>query len=224
VVLSVAMGVIAYLLLSGETPFGGLDGENMQLVKQNIIRGKLSFEPADVWQSVSEEGKQFTCMLLNPDPGKRPTAKEAQRCQWIQVWAKKDDDEMCELNPKTVGALLEFKQSSDMQKLLSEVLSFTLLPEQIVDLRREFEKMDSHGDGEITLGSLKRVLMHNAEVGALGALNEQEVEEIFDSLRVRKSNTTIRWHEFLAASLSQAQVDDRNLRLAFGRLDSTRKG
>jgi len=31
-------------------------------------------------------------------------------------------------------------------------------------------------------------------------------------------------HEFLAAGLSQARIDDRNLRLAFGRLDTQRKG
>ena len=111
-----------------------------------------------------------------------------------------------------------------MQKLLSEVLSFTLMPEQMEDLRREFEIMDDNGDGEISLKSLKKVLMVNAEAGSLGALTEKEVEDIFDSIRVRKSEPTIRWHEFLAASLSQARVDDRNLRLAFGRLDAQRKG
>ena len=111
-----------------------------------------------------------------------------------------------------------------MQKLLSEVLSFTLLPEQIVDLRKEFEKMDSDGAGEISLSGLKRVLLQNAEAGALGALTEEEVEDIFDSIRVRKSEPTIRWHEFLAAGLSQARVDDRNLRLCFERLDTERKG
>lgn len=219
-----ALGVITYLLLSGETPFGGLDGENLMLVKQNIMRAQLKFKPDDVWENVSSEGKAFVKTMLQLNPNQRPNAKEAQRCGWIQVWAKKDTTEGNQLNPKTVGALMKFKESSDMQKLLSEVLSFTLLPEQIVFLREEFEKMDSHGDGEISLGSLKRVLMINAEVGALGALTEKEIEEIFDSIRVRKTEPTIRWHEFLAAGLSQARVDDRNLRLAFDRLDNQRKG
>jgi len=119
---------------------------------------------------------------------------------------------------------MAFKESSDMQKILSEVLSFTLLPEQIVDLRAEFEKIDTDGDGEISLQSLKKVLMENAEAGSLGALTEQEIEDIFDAIRIRKSDPTIRWHEFLAAGLSQAKIDDRNLRLAFDRLDAERKG
>lgn len=221
-----SLGVITFLLLCGETPFGGLDGENLQIVRNNIMRAQVSFDPKDKWDRVSDEGKAFVKSLLNLDASKRPTAKEAQRCKWIQEWAKKDSNEGNRLSRETVEALISFKESSEMQKLLSEVLSFTLLPEQIVDLRKEFEKLDSHGDGEITLGSLKRILIHNAEVGALGALTEKEVEEIFDSIKlpVRKAETTIRWHEFLAASLSQAKVDDRNLRLAFDRLDTQRKG
>ena len=59
-------------------------------------------------------------------------------------------------------ALVGFKEYSDMRKLLCEVLSFTLLPEQIKDLRTEFEKIDTDGTGEITLNSLKQVLLANA--------------------------------------------------------------
>jgi Ca2+-binding EF-hand superfamily protein len=219
-----ALGVIAYLLLSGVTPFGGLDGENLLLVKQNIMRAQLEFEPAELWENVSQDAVQFLKRLLQADPNNRPNAKRAQKDPWIQVWAKKDAKTGSKLNPKTIGALMAFKEQSDMQKLLSEVLSFTLLPEQIVDLRVEFEKIDSDGDGEISLHAMKNVLMANAEVGALGALTEQEVESLFDAIRVRKTEPTIRWHEFLAAGLSQARVDDRNLRLAFDRIDTHRKG
>ena len=111
-----------------------------------------------------------------------------------------------------------------MRKLLCEVLSFTLLPDQIKDLRKEFEQMDTDGSGEISLSALKQVLASNASEGSLGALTEKEVEDIFNAMRVNKSETRIHWHEFIAAGLSQCQVDDRNLRLAFDRLDSDHKG
>ena len=147
---------------------------------------------------------------------------------------------------------------ADMRKLLCEVLSFTLLPDQIQDLRREFEKMDTDGSGEISLAGLKHVLMENAGAGSLGALTEEEVEDIFNAMRVRKTETRIHWHEvrndmlwlvlewpcalyslmllpldassvfllvqFIAAGLSHCQVDERNLKLAFDRLDSDHKG
>ena len=84
--------------------------------------------------------------------------------------------------------------------------------------------MDTDGSGEISLKALKQVLVTNAGAGSLGALKEEEVEDIFDAMRVNKSETRIHWHEFIAAGLSQCHVDDRNLRLAFDRLDGDHKG
>ena len=80
------------------------------------------------------------------------------------------------------------------------------------------------GDGEISLSALKQVLLKSASSRHLGALNEQEVEEIFNALRVSQKDPKIRWHEFIAAGLSQCKVDDRNLKLAFDRLDTGDKG
>jgi len=42
-------------------------------------------------------------------------------------------------------------------------------------------------------------------------------------MRVRETETRIHWHEFIAAGLSQCEVDDRNLKLAFERLDHDHK-
>ncbi|GAX16046.1 hypothetical protein FisN_20Hh280 [Fistulifera solaris] len=221
-----AIGVIAFLLLSGEPPFGGCGGpEPLMTVRANILSGSYQFSPPDIWSQVSKSARDFIRELLVTDPQKRPTARSAQKHPWLQEWASRSrtgDDHA--LNPNVVKALVNFKEYSDMRKLLCEVLSFTLLPDQIKDLRREFEKMDTDGSGEISLSALKQVLMTNAGAGSLGALTEEEVEDIFNAMRVRKSETRIHWHEFIAAGLSQCSVDDRNLRLAFDRLDSDHKG
>ena len=221
-----AIGVISFLLLSGDPPFGGCGGpEPLLTVRSNILKGLYSFEPRDIWDIVSVQAKQFIKSLLVIEPHKRPTAREAQKHEWLKEWAnrgKRAEDKM--LSPNVVKALMNFKEFSDMRKLLCEVLSFTLLPDQITDLRKEFEKMDTDGSGEISLTALKQVLLTNAGSGSLGVLTEVEVEDIFNAMRVRKSETRIHWHEFIAAGLSQCQVDDRNLRLAFDRLDSDHKG
>ena len=223
-----AIGVIAFLLFSGDPPFGGCGGpEPLMVVRQNILNGDFEFEPADIWDVVSDLGKVFVKDLLVTDPKFRPTAREAQKHQWLRHHASRSMDGKGEdnvLNPNVVKALVNFKEFSDMRKLLSEVLSFTLLPDQIKDLRKEFEKMDTEGTGEISLDSLKQVLLINAGAGSLGALTEDEVVDIFNAMRVDKEETTIHWHEFIAAGLSQCRVDDRNLRLAFDRLDSDHKG
>lgn len=221
-----AVGVITYLLLSGEPPFGGCGGpETLLQVRDNILRGTFRFEPEDIWETVSNEAKNFIRSLLVLDPMQRPTAKQAKESKWLKMWRHMENgDQAPDINPNVVKALIGFKEYSDMRKLLCEVLSFTLLPEQIQGLRNEFEKYDQDGTGEITLGTLKKVLIGNAASGSLGGLTEDEVEDIFNALRVRKNETTIHWHDFIAAGLSQCEVDDRNLRLAFERLDQEHKG
>jgi calcium-dependent protein kinase len=221
-----AIGVIAFLLLSGDPPFGGCGGpEPLMTVRSNILKGDFAFEPEEIWANVSQSARKFIRALLVTDPKRRPTAEQAWNHQWLTYWSmrgKTESDQV--LNPNVVKALVNFKEFSDMRKLLCEVLSFTLLPEQIRDLRLEFEKMDTDGSGEISLAALKQVLMTNAVAGSLGALTEEEVTDIFNAMRVRKTETRIHWHEFIAAGLSQCSVDDRNLRLAFDRLDSDHKG
>lgn len=221
-----AIGVIAYLLLSGDPPFGGCGGpESLFQVRSNILQGKFEFEPEEVWDHISQEAKNFIRTMLVTDPNFRPTAKECQKSHWLHEWANKDKlDTDTRLNANVVAALVNFKEYSDMRKLLCEVLSFTLMPDQITDLRKEFEKLDTDGSGEISLTGLKQVLMQGAGAGSLGALGEEEVNDIFNAMRVRKTETTIHWHEFIAAGLSQCQVDERNLRLAFDRMDSDHKG
>jgi len=223
-----AIGVITYLLLSGESPFGGCGGpESLVVVRDNILKCNFVFEPEDIWENVSEKAKHFINKLLVTDPNLRPTARDVQRDEWLIEMAerlKKDDDDY-RLNPSVVKALVNFKEYSDMRKLLCEVLSFTLIPDQIQGLRKEFEKMDSEGSGEISLVALKSVLLGNAERGTLGALTEEEVEDIFNAMRVSSfGETTIHWHEFIAAGLSHCKVDERNLKLAFDRLDADHTG
>jgi len=222
-----AIGVITYLLLSGEPPFGGCGGpEPLAMVRTNILQGSFFFDPPEIWDNVSFEAKDFIKSLLVTDPKKRPTASQAQRSTWLQRWdgqeARNNGGNL--LSANVVNALVTFKEYSDMRKLLCEVLSFTLIPEQIQELRKEFEKMDVDGSGEISFAALKSVLLASAGSGSLGVLTEEEIQDIFNAMRVRKTETKVHWHEFIAAGLSLCNYDDRNLRLAFDRLDQTHKG
>ena len=50
-----AMGVICFLLLSGVPPFGGCGGmESLSVIRDNILSGEVKFEPAEIWNDVSE--------------------------------------------------------------------------------------------------------------------------------------------------------------------------
>lgn len=221
-----ALGIITYLLLCGDPPFGGLDGECLNTVRESILGCNLVFEPSYIWDGISEEAKNFIRRLLTKDPSKRPTAEEAHNDEWLVKCASLDADQSKPLNPNLVKNLIKFQDYSNLQKILLEVVSFTLLPEQIKGLKREFEKVDCDGNGEITLEELKEVLLNGDYCGPgnHGNLTESEVENIFYSLSINTKTNSIKWHKFITAGLSRCDYDDRNLRLAFNRLDRSEKG
>lgn len=218
------IGVIAYLLLRGETPFGGdCEGDDLNEVKENILSGHVSFDDP-IWHNVSDEAIGFIKSLLVLDPEKRPSASKLKDHPWLKSMKRNsslESDESLSLSPKVVDQLVSFKSLSTTKKFLREIISYTLQPEQISGLHAEFEKIDVDDKGEISLRCFKEALIANSDQHPL---TEVEIEEIFNGLKVRNTDLSIRWHEFIAACLSQCHIDERNIRLAFDRLDHERKG
>lgn len=218
-----AIGVITYLLLSGDTPFGGASpDDNLRDVRDRILLGRVSFDHA-CWNKVSHLAIDFIQSILVLNPLKRPNIEELPNHPWLVSMKRissscSDDDGPVPLDPKVVSGLVNFKEKTNTTKFLCEVLSFTLQPVQLGLLRTEFEKLDTKGKGEIHLEEFKTALLGN------DSLTDIEIEEIFNGLHVRNRDMSIRWHEFIAACLSQCQIDERNIKLAFDRLDSEHKG
>lgn len=75
-----SVGVIIYLLLSGNLPFMG---RSQRELFRAIVIGKYEFDD-DVWDSVSEHAKNLIQGLLITDPDKRLTAKQALASRWFR--------------------------------------------------------------------------------------------------------------------------------------------
>eukprot|EP00934_Nitzschia_sp_Nitz4_P000663 Nitzschia sp. Nitz4//scaffold104_size75438//14107//15694//NITZ4_005652-RA/size75438-snap-gene-0.119-mRNA-1//-1//CDS//3329532374//663//frame0 len=74
-----SIGVIAYVLLCGFPPFhGNSEPQTLRLVKE----AKVKF-PSPIWDDVSQDAREFIMYLLNRDPDKRPTAREALEHPWL---------------------------------------------------------------------------------------------------------------------------------------------
>ncbi|CAJ1081668.1 serine/threonine-protein kinase H1-like [Xyrichtys novacula] len=78
-----AMGVIAYIVLSGSMPF---EDDSRTRLYRSIMRGKYSFH-GDPWPSVSNLAKDFIRGLLQVDPTTRLTADQAIRHPWVATLA-----------------------------------------------------------------------------------------------------------------------------------------
>ena len=74
-----SIGVTAYVLLCGETPF---NGKNRQQLFRRISCDDPTF-PDDKWGRISDEAVDFVRKLLTKDPAKRLSAVEALRHRWL---------------------------------------------------------------------------------------------------------------------------------------------
>jgi len=74
-----SLGVCAYVLLTGFSPFGG---DTDQETLRNITTATLDF-PEELFEGVSDLAKEFMSMCLSRDPTKRPTVKECLAHVWL---------------------------------------------------------------------------------------------------------------------------------------------
>jgi len=96
-----SVGVITYIVLCGHPPFNGATNDEMH---DSVRRGKYNF-PAEDWSGVSLEAMHFIRRLLQVDPRKRMTAKEALDHPWIRRHVNIDTDEVIDaVNAKEVMA------------------------------------------------------------------------------------------------------------------------
>ena len=66
-----SLGVILYVFLCGYPPF---EGDNNKEIFRNVLKQKLTFDPAD-WNTVSDEAKDLVSKMLAKKPSDRITAQ-----------------------------------------------------------------------------------------------------------------------------------------------------
>jgi serine/threonine protein kinase len=74
-----SLGVVLFILLSGEPPF--YHDDNFELF-EIIKRGQYSMK-GKIWESVSDAAKDLIRRLLTVDPSKRITGKDILEHPWI---------------------------------------------------------------------------------------------------------------------------------------------
>lgn len=74
------IGIIMHEILSTELPFYS---EDEQTYKKNIVREKIKFDDNSLWSKISDGAKDLVLKLLDKDPLKRPSAREALKHPWF---------------------------------------------------------------------------------------------------------------------------------------------
>lgn len=205
-----SIGVIAYMLLSGTPPFyGRSDADTLAAVKL----GRWQFDEY-LFKPVSAEAKDFITKCLTRRPSARPTAKAALDHKWFQLLKpKQNEDEKGHVSLQIYQRLDSYVRRTSLSKIIMDVVAHTLQPEQIADLRENFNRFDLSHTGEITLGDMRTILSQ------FPGFKEEDLALIFKNLDIDQTGK-ISYHEFLAATITRQNIKEENLQIAFERMSN----
>jgi calcium-dependent protein kinase len=226
-----SIGVITYMLLSGTPPFYGKDDIG---TLKSVKEGKVQFD-AKYFSSISNIAKNFIQICLTKNISKRPTAQTLLTHEWFASLHLALESQTPSLNILT--RLVLFQKKSELTKLCMEVVAHTLTSKQIENLRIQFKLLDKTNTGEILLSDLKNVLQRQ---NGISAANLEVMFGGMDGLDPapapaggaggggkggggsgeEKSQLKIKYHEFLAATLSRQNITENNMRVAFEKLSN----
>mmetsp|Transcript_35012 Transcript_35012/g.100712 ORF Transcript_35012/g.100712 Transcript_35012/m.100712 type:complete len:484 (+) Transcript_35012:407-1858(+) len=205
-----SLGVIVYMLLVGYPPFYGSENE----ILDKIAAGKYSLT-GPRWPKVSRNAKDFVRRLLEVDPNKRMTAKEALDHVWITERVKAPE---VKIEHDALEGLKSYAQSSHLKRAALTMMAYSLTSEEIEGMRELFKAIDKSREGTIRLEELTAVMQDHMEI------SNDEIEKIFSVLDHNKDEQ-VYYTDFLAAMLStRIRLHEDLIRRAFERFDIDNSG
>jgi len=204
-----SIGVIAYLMLSGQLPWK--NPKNDDLLMQEVKRGQVSMQKAS-WRDVSSEAKDLVNHLLTRDDADRPGSATALQHSWLAAEGEKASNKPC-LPLGAVNHLKAFTQMNDLKKAAADVLVTQLPESEIRDLRTVFMNMDTNKDGTVSSAELRRGLART------GLTLPENLDNLMSACDLDGSGV-LDYTEFLAATMGQKQYHQKDVVwAAFKRFD-----
>lgn len=137
-------GVILFILLAGEPPFGG---DNNEEILDSVETGYYNI---DKYDHISKDAKNLVKLMMEYDPKKRLTAQQALE----NVWIKNQAPNSFTINLSRTKVLDNLKNFRADQKLLEATLAFLVnqltTKEEIAELRKIFLELDQNNDGKLS--------------------------------------------------------------------------
>ncbi|EXJ57120.1 CAMK/CAMK1/CAMK1-CMK protein kinase [Cladophialophora yegresii CBS 114405] len=110
-----SLGVITYTLLCGYSPFRS---ENLADLVDECRSGRIIFHER-YWKDVSKDAKEFILSLLQPEPKRRATSKEALKHIWLTGETASDHDLLPEI--RAYLAKMKLKRGIELVKLANRI-------------------------------------------------------------------------------------------------------
>jgi calcium-dependent protein kinase len=212
-------GVILYILLCGAPPFYG---RNEKEIFAKVINGSYSFRQK-VWNNISSEGKNLVQKLLELNPEKRLSAKEALKHKWF----KNNQNKIVNKNNNNTSILQNITEFCAEQKLQQATLAFLVHnfapKEELDELKDIFFAFDKNCDGKISKAEFVTGL---SNTNALNSIIKKgnSIEGLIKNIDV-DNNGYIGFEEFCIALINKEKIlTEKNLKMAFDVFDRDKSG
>ena len=217
-------GVILYILLCGSPPFYG---KNEKEIFKKIIEGNFTFRHK-IWNKISSEAKNLVLKLLQVNPDKRLSAKEALEDIWfkknINVNTLKNNKKSSNYRKKKKN-ITEFCAEQKLQQATLTFLVHNFAPkEELNELKKIFFAFDKNGDGKISKEEFVTGLSNNNDNLNSLLKDDDNFQGLLKNMD-QDNNGYIGFEEFLIASINKEKIlTEKNLKMAFNVFDRDKSG
>ena len=215
-------GVILYILLCGSPPF---NGKTEKEIFRKILDCDYTFRHK-IWNKVSNEAKNLVGKLLEKNPEKRLSAKEALNDDWFKKFEKVIIDKSCLNNINYNMFIKNITEFYAEQKLQQATLAFLVHnfapPEELIILKEIFYSFDKNNDGKLS----KEEFLLGLDIGRYENMPnyKKSIEGLYKNIDA-DNNGYIEFEEFVRASINKELIiTENNLRIAFNVFDRDKSG
>ncbi|VAH30225.1 unnamed protein product [Triticum turgidum subsp. durum] len=189
-----SIGVITYILLCGRRPFWDKTEDG---IFKEVLKNKPDFRRKP-WANITPSAKDFVQKLLVKDPRARLTAAQALSHEWVREGGQASE---IPLDISVLHNMRQFVKYSRFKQFALRALASTLNPEELSDLRDQFNAIDIDKSGTISLEELKQALAKDVPWRLKGP-RVLEIVEAIDS----NTDGFVDFEEFVAATLHVHQL------------------
>jgi calcium-dependent protein kinase len=211
-----SLGVIMFILLSGEYPFYS---SNINEVFNLIKNGEYVFKK-NKWFKTSREAQDLITKILNPNPKERPSVETCLNHDWFRLHIKHKQITSEEFADLRVN-LCKFLSGNQLVKAFKAYLVYHFEANvNAGSLKLLFKKMDKNGDGRLSYEEVKD--------GFLTYFNDHDIKNNLDeivSVMNANDNHYIDYDEFIRVFIDIKKIaNEQHLKEAFDFFDIDKSG
>ena len=213
-------GIILYILLCGSPPFYG---KNEKEIFAKILNGTFTFKHK-IWNKISNEGKDLVKKLLELNPNKRISAKEALEDDWFKM----SNNPIGHLSSNNLQIFMknitEFCAEQKLQQATLAFLIHNFAPkEELDELKDIFFVFDKNNDGKISKEEFVTGLSNTNSLNKIFQKGNS-IEGLIKNIDT-DNNGYIGFEEFCIALINKEKIlTEKNLRMAFNTFDRDKNG